>query len=101
MNFEWDESKNNTNIRKHELDFFDAWEMFEAPVLVVHDTRREYGEHRFIGIGILRNLATAVVFTERKDDIIRIISLRRANRHERKKFIKFIENQLGTFGSDD
>jgi uncharacterized protein len=101
MNFEWDEPKNEINIQKHELDFFDVWEMFEAPILLENDTRRDYGENRLIGIGILRNFVAVVVFTERKSDIIRVISLRRANRHERKKFFKYLQNQLGTPGSND
>jgi len=33
VNFEWDEDKNQENIRKHGLDFADAWEIFEAPML--------------------------------------------------------------------
>jgi hypothetical protein len=34
MNFEWDEQKNRDNIRKHGFSFADAWEVFEAPMLI-------------------------------------------------------------------
>ena len=44
MNFEWDEEKNKENIRKHELDFADAWEIFDALMLTALDTREDYGE---------------------------------------------------------
>ncbi len=33
MRFEWDEKKNNENIRKHGLDYADAWQVFENPLL--------------------------------------------------------------------
>ncbi len=101
MNFEWDESKNQINISKHGLDFFDAWEMFEAPVLMYSDTRQDYGEGRFIGIGILRNFVVVVVFTERNGDTIRIISFRRARKNERKKFFKYLQDELGPSSGND
>lgn len=39
VNFEWDEEKNNENIRKHGFDFADAWEIFEAPMRTALDLR--------------------------------------------------------------
>jgi uncharacterized DUF497 family protein len=95
MKFEWDEKKNKTNIKTHGFDFADAWEIFESPMLVKLDTRNEYGEDRWVGIGFLRRRIVVVVFTERGEDIIRIISLRKALRHERKKFEKNLQNRLG------
>ena len=100
MNFEWDEQKNQANILKHGLDFFDAWEIFEGPILEFSDTRYAYDEDRNIGIGFLRNFIVVVVFTERIGDTIRIISLRRAVKHERIKFFKYIQNELGTSRDD-
>jgi hypothetical protein len=55
VRFEWDEEKNKENIRKHGLDFTDAWQIFHALMLTALDTRQDYGEDRFIGIGFLRN----------------------------------------------
>lgn len=52
MDFEWDESKNETNIDRHDLDFADARQIFDAPMLVGIDNRKDYGEERFVGIGI-------------------------------------------------
>jgi uncharacterized DUF497 family protein len=46
MQFEWDEQKNLANIRKHGFSFADAWEIFDAPMLVDLDDRRNYGEDR-------------------------------------------------------
>lgn len=74
MNFEWDENKNADNIRKHNLDFRDAWQIFDAPLLVDIDNRKDYGETRFVGIGILKNFVVTLVFTEPNEAAIRIVS---------------------------
>jgi len=95
VDFEWDEEKRRENIRKHELDFADARHIFDAPVLTEIDTRADYGEQRFVGIGFLRNLIVVIVFTEPRADTIRVVSLRRALKYEREKFERTIRNQLG------
>ena len=96
MNFEWDEDKNQENIRKHGFDLADAWEIFEAPMLAYLDTKEDYDEDRWSGIGLLGNRIVIVVFTERGEDTIRIISLRKALKHERKKFEEALRDGLGT-----
>lgn len=95
MDFEWDEDKNAGNIGKHELDFADAWQIFDAPMLVDTDNREDYGEERFIGIGFLRNIVVVIVFTEPNEETIRIISLRKALKYEREQFEEYIANELG------
>ncbi|MBW4637155.1 MAG: BrnT family toxin [Gloeocapsa sp. UFS-A4-WI-NPMV-4B04] len=86
MRFEWDEEKNQANIRKHGFNFTDAWEIFESPMLISLDVKEDYGEERWIGIGFLRGRIVVVMFTERDDDTIRIISLRKALKYERIQF---------------
>jgi uncharacterized DUF497 family protein len=95
MHFEWDEQKNRANISKHELDFADAWEIFVAPMLTALDDREDYGEDRWIGIGLLKSRVVVVVYTERGEDSIRIISLRKALTHERLRYEQAVRNQLG------
>ncbi|PSR16193.1 hypothetical protein C8255_19145 [filamentous cyanobacterium CCP3] len=90
MQFEWDEAKNLENIRKHEIDFADVPEMFEGPMLVELDDRLDYGEDRWLGIGLLGNGVAVVVWTERQNDVIRLISARRANRHERQRLRQYL-----------
>ena len=98
MKFEWDEAKNRTNIRKHGFDFADAEEMFQAPLLVRPDTRDDYGEERWIGIGMLAGGTLAfVVFSEPTPGIVRIISFRKAKYAERKEYEKTIQNGLGAY----
>jgi uncharacterized protein len=95
MNFEWDENKNSENIRKHGFDFADAWEIFELPMLAVADTREAYSENRFVGVGFLRQRVVLIVFAIREGDTIRIISLRKALKHERERFGEHLRNALG------
>lgn len=90
MQFEWDEAKNLENIRKHQIDFTDVPEMFESQMLIELDDRIDYGEDRWIGIGFLRNGVAVVVWAERQHNLIRIISARRANRYERKRFEQYL-----------
>lgn len=92
MNFEWDDNKNKLNIKNHELDFADAWMIFEEPMLVDIDNREDYGEERFIGIGFLHNFVVVIVFTEPKADTIRVISLRKALKYERENFEQAIRD---------
>jgi len=93
VRFEWDERKNEENIHKHGLDFEDASEIFDSPMLVRLDSRKDYGEDRWSGIGVTQGRAVVVVFTERDDgETIRIISLRKALRHERKAYEKTLSH---------
>jgi len=46
VTFEWDEAKRSTNIAKHGIDFVEVPEMLGGPMLVVPDTRKDYGEAR-------------------------------------------------------
>jgi uncharacterized protein len=91
VNFEWDEDKNRENIRKHGLDFGGAWQVFQGPLVIDLDLRTEYGEDRWIVIGLLGNRTVVVTFALRGTQIIRIISFRKASRHERKRF----EEEIG------
>jgi uncharacterized protein len=90
MQFEWDEAKNLENIRKHEIDFADVPKMFEGSMLIELDDRFDYGEDRWFGIGFLGSGVAVVVWTERQNDIIRIISARRANRYERQRLEQYL-----------
>ncbi|MFQ5594270.1 MAG: BrnT family toxin [Anaerolineae bacterium] len=85
MQFEWDEQKNQANIRRRGLDFADAAQVFDGPMIVNLDTRQGYEEERWIGIGMTHGRVVVIVYTER-DDTIRIISMRKALKHERKRY---------------
>jgi uncharacterized DUF497 family protein len=89
MKIIWDEAKNEVNIRKHGLDFADAHEVFDGPILEKLDDRFHYGEERWIAIGLLRGiLCVVVVYAESGNETIRIISLRKGDRYEREAYFK-------------
>lgn len=92
MNFEWDETKNSRNIRKHGLDFADAWKVFGPSLIVELDDRDDYGETRWAGIGVLEDRIVKVIFAEPTEDTIRIISLRKATKYERELYARTIED---------
>jgi uncharacterized DUF497 family protein len=92
--FEWDETKNQINIKKHNVDFIDVVEIFKGIVLQIEDTRQDYGEARMIGFGYLDERLMVIVFTRREPDIIRIISARKANTREVLYYEQTIKNKL-------
>jgi uncharacterized protein len=94
MTLEWDKAKNRANIRKHGLDFADAEEMFRGVLVVEPDTREDYGEKRWRGIGTIRGRTAVVIFTEPAPETIRVISLRRADHEEREEYEKAIQDGL-------
>ena len=77
----WDESKRRLNLKKHGIDFRDADAIFDAPTVTAEDTRLPYGEPRWITLGMLSGIVVSMTYSERKDDI-RIISIRKALKHE-------------------
>ena len=94
MTFEWDEAKKRANIRKHGFDLADAEEMFRGILLIRPDPREDYGEERWIGVGTIQGRVAFITFAELSDDTIRIISLRKATREERKEYEKAVEDGL-------
>ena len=90
MNFEWDGDKNAANIDKHGIDFTDAKRIFEGPTLERIDDRKAYGETRIAAVGIVEDRKLFVVYTMR-GRTRRIISARKANRHERRAYREAIE----------
>jgi len=90
MQFEWDEIKNAINIRNHNIDFADVPNVFKGAMLIDYDDRHDYGEDRWIGLGLLHSIIIVVVFTEPLKDTIRIISARKANKKEQEKYYEKI-----------
>lgn len=90
MRYEWDDQKNQINVRKHGFTFEETIHVFSDPnCLTWIDERYSYGEIRKITIGKVtrfnRTIIIVVVHTERKE-AIRIISARPANKKERRRY---------------
>jgi uncharacterized DUF497 family protein len=92
VQFEWDEEKNRINIRKHGIDFIDAIEVFNHPVLVAFDGRKNYGEERWIALGWLKATLGVVVYAERQGSVVRIVSARKAMKFEAKRYEQNVKN---------
>ena len=87
MEFEWDEKKRLSNLYKHCLDFIDACDLWNSPMVIAEDTRKPYPEIRYIALGIINNRHVVCAFTTR-EKAIRISSLRKANTRETKSYEK-------------
>ncbi len=77
----WDEAKRRLNLRKHGIDFADADRIFRGVTFTAEDTREDYGEQRFLTLGLLEDQVVSVTHTEQGEEI-RIISIRKATKHE-------------------
>jgi uncharacterized protein len=95
MKFEWDDRKNDLNLANHELDFANAQQIFRLPLRLFPDDRQDYGEERWIGIGMLEGRTVVIVFTEPDENTIRVISLRKAVSHERRIYEQYLKDELG------
>ncbi|MCF6205886.1 MAG: BrnT family toxin [Sulfurovum sp.] len=89
MKFEWSEEKNSLNIQKHQVSFEEAKEVFSDPMHISKlDCRFDYFEERWITLGQTSKHKILVVanmfFDENGEEIIRIISARKANQEERR-----------------
>ena len=102
MIFEWDENKNRTNLQKHGICFEDAARIFEGPTRIFEgptletiDDRRDYGETRIAAMGVVNDVILYVVYTMR-GDARRLISARRANARERRKYREIFPERTST-----
>ncbi len=88
MRFEWSDQKNELNIKKHNISFEEAKEVFLDPMHISKlDHRFDYFEERWITLGVTSEDKILVVanmfFDEDGNEIIRIISARKASQKER------------------
>jgi len=81
LEFEWDDAKAAENIRKHGVDFAEAVVAFRHVFAIDYFDDLEYGERRFIHIGLSGDKVLTIIYTERADRI-RIISARRSKHEE-------------------
>ena len=88
VEFEWDEGKATSNQRAHGLAFAEAVGAFRDPFAVERiDDRENYGEERINLVGMCAGILVHVTYTERAGRI-RIISARRAERHEQDDYYR-------------
>lgn len=89
MRFTWDEAKRRSNLEKHGIDFADVPAMFEGDVFTIEDQRFDYGETRYMTLGLLKLRVIVVAHTD-DGEVMRIISARKATKHEEQKYFQEI-----------
>ncbi len=85
IQFEWDEQKNQSNTKKHKVTFEEAKTVFYDPsALIIHDPDHSAEEDRFLIMGLSQSLNVLIVCHcyRSNDEIIRIISARKADKDE-------------------
>jgi len=89
LRFEWDEKKSLSNIKKHGISFEEAQTVFlDENALLIHDPDHSLEEDRFVLLGMSFKLRLLIVCHcyRKSENIIRIISARRATRAEHKQY---------------
>jgi uncharacterized DUF497 family protein len=84
-------AKRVSNLRKHGIDFTDVPALFNGDIITVEDDRADYGEQRFVTLGLLQGRAIAVVHVE-PGHCTRIISARKATKYEQKIYFEQFSN---------
>lgn len=85
MKTTYDSDKNDTNVIKHGVSFEQVYEFDWDSAVIYEDSRKDYGEERRIALGFIGKRLHVLVYTPRRDTV-RIISLRKANKRERKAY---------------
>jgi hypothetical protein len=91
MRFSWSERKRAINLKEHGLDFVDAARVFEGLTFSYEDDRFDYGEQRFITLGLLAGVPVSIAHTE-TDDEIRVISFRKATSREARLYFNEVQD---------
>jgi len=91
MEFHWDDRKSKSNKTKHGISFEEARSVFlDEYARLKHDPDHSIDENRYLLLGISSSLRIlVVVHTVIEDDIIRLISARKATRRESKQYRRF------------
>ncbi len=87
MHYQWNDEKNRANIAKHGINFNLAEHFEWDSALETIDNRKDYGEERWISLGLIKNRLYVMIYVYRQN-YIRIISLRKANKREREFYAK-------------
>ena len=81
MHFEWNDQKRATTLRKHGIDFVHTSMIFDGWTKTMPDEDRHLGEERLLTFGLLESRVVVVAHTE-TNDLIRVISIRKATNRE-------------------
>jgi len=85
MEFEWDEAKRRKNLRRRSVDFAVAVQIFNGPVLIAEDSRRDYGERRYRALGQFEGQSYVVAYTLR-DEVCHVITAWKVGKTSEKRY---------------
>ncbi|MDP1535891.1 MAG: BrnT family toxin [Burkholderiales bacterium] len=85
----WHQRKRQSNLKKHGFDFADADQVFDGVTFTYEDDRIAYDEQRVVTLGLLNGILVSIVHTEQSGHI-RVISMRKATKHEREIYTQNI-----------
>lgn len=90
MRYEWDERKREETLKKRGVDFEDVKGFEWATARIIMDDRFDYGEDRHVATGFIGGCLHVMAFTLR-GEVIRLISLRKANARERRNYEEAVD----------
>lgn len=94
MRFEWDDAKAASNVAKHGVSFDEATSVFDDPYArVIDDPDHSWDEERFLILGMsiwARELVVSHCRRGKGDNVIRIISARKATRNETEQYWRYV-----------
>lgn len=92
--FEWDDDKNASNLAKHGIAFEEAATIFEGPVFTLADESSPE-EVRERSYGLIDGITVVCVIHTHRGEATRIISARKATKHERELFNAYLKKTRG------
>jgi uncharacterized DUF497 family protein len=99
MRFIWNAAKSDWTLKHRSFSFADATRVFDDPLRLIERAKTKDGEERWLTVGVLPNsdppVVVTVIYTERKingKETIRIISARKADKHESRRVARLREN---------
>jgi uncharacterized DUF497 family protein len=90
--FQWDEEKNEQNIRNHGIDFNDAQEIFYGPTIECLDADHSAEEERYTAYGMATGRVLRVTYTMR-GEVYRLISARKADSNDTRRYYEHVFGQ--------
>jgi uncharacterized protein len=87
MSMTFDPKKRKANKRKHRIDLAEGYAAFDSPMITREDTRDDYGEQRFVSLGLVKGVVVVLVWADGAEQP-RLISCREAEPYEKEAYIR-------------
>ena len=88
MDISFDSAKRDYVLRERGLDLADAGELLSGDCFEMVDDREDYGEERWVSIGMLKGEVIVCVWADWGDDHVRVITMWKANENEQRRYFE-------------